>query len=145
MLLLMPINLNKKTILFVGRLVPYKGVKHLIEAVKKIKDTTLLIVGDGPLKAELQKQARDSNIIFISNVSEKMLPQYYAACDLFILPSVTRQEAFGITLLEAMASAKPTITSNISGMPWVIGDCGLKIEPENPSALAKAIQSLLQD
>jgi len=135
---------NKKTVLFLGRLVPYKGIKYLIEAFQGIQDAILLIVGDGPLREELCEQASGvKNIVFVHDVPGKELPQYYAACDLFILPSVTRQEAFGITLIEAMASGKPCITTNISGMPYVVGDCGVKVEPANPKSLSEAIQKLL--
>ncbi len=135
---------DKKMVLFVGRLVAYKGIEHLIEAFRNVQDAVLVVVGDGPLRDRLVEQASGAgDIIFVHNVPGKELPEYYAACDLFVLPSVTRQEAFGITLLEAMSTGKACITTNISGMPYVVGDCGVKVEPGNPEALREAIQGLL--
>ncbi|MEA1924437.1 MAG: glycosyltransferase [Candidatus Altiarchaeota archaeon] len=137
---------NKKMVLFVGRMVEYKGIGYLIEAFRDVRDAVLVVVGDGPLREELVKQASDvKNIIFVHDVPGKELPEYYAACDLFVLSSITRQEAFGITLLEAMASGKPCITTNISGMPYVVGDCGIKITPKNTTALTYAITELLRN
>jgi len=137
---------DKKMVLFVGRLVPYKGIKYLIEAFRDVQDAVLVVVGDGPLRERLAEQASGvGDLVFVHDVPGKELPQYYAACDLFVLPSVTRQEAFGITLLEAMASGKPCITTKISGMPYVVGDCGVKVKPGNPEALREAIQELLMN
>ncbi|MFZ2454949.1 MAG: glycosyltransferase [Candidatus Altiarchaeia archaeon] len=142
---------NKKVILFLGRLVPYKGVEYLIAAYKKIKenvkDATLVIAGEGPLEEELKKQASDLKLegVVFTTVVEDDIPEYYAACDLFVLPSVTRQEAFGIVLLEAMSSGKPVVSTNISGMPYVVGDAGLVVPPKDPEALANAVIRILTE
>ncbi len=140
---------NKKVALFLGRLVPYKGVEYLIDSFKKVnkemKDSVLLIVGDGILREGLKKQARGVKEIKFIKAREKEIPEYYAACDLFVLPSVTRQEAFGIALLEAMASGKPCITTNISGMPYVVGDCGITVTPQNTETLRYSIMELLSN
>jgi len=142
---------NKKIVLFLGRLVPYKGVEYLIKAFKKVEeeveDSALIIAGRGPLKQELEGLAADlklKGILFV-DISDDDIPEYYAACDVFILPSITRQEAFGIALLEAMACGKPTVTTNISGMPYVVGDAGLTVRPGDPDDLSAAIIKLLRD
>lgn len=142
---------KKKVILFLGRLVPYKGVEHLLRAYKKVRekvsDAALIIAGSGPLEEELKKQATKLELpdVLIIPVHEDDIPEYYAACDVFVLPSVTRQEAFGIVLLEAMSSGKPVISTNISGMPYVVGDAGIVVPPKDDEALAEAIVRILAD
>ena len=92
-------------LLFVGRLVPYKGVDVLLRALTGIEATTLL-VGEGPLRTILETQARElglSRVHFLGEVSDAELTDLYHAADLFVLPSVTRAEAFGVVQLEAMA------------------------------------------
>lgn len=147
---------GKKVVLFVGRLVEYKGVEYLIKAFREVEkeanaldvalDVVLLIVGDGPLKDSLKKISREiscEKIIFAGRVDD--LVPYYHVCDVFVLPSITRQEAFGIVLVEAMACGKPCITTKISGMPYVLGESGLLVEPRNINELKKAIIKLLSD
>lgn len=145
------IDEKRKVVYFLGRLVPYKGVDYLIKAYAEVKkavpDSTLIITGRGPLESELRRLAADlkvEDVIFVQ-VSEEDIPEYYAACDLFVLPSVTRAEAFGIALAEAMACGKAVITTNISGMPYVVGEAGLTVPPKDEKALATAIIKLLKD
>jgi glycosyltransferase involved in cell wall biosynthesis len=142
------LGLQKPTILFVGRLVPYKGLHNLIAAASTLPDADFLIVGEGPLEKNLKEQAQKigaRNVRFEGKADTEMLPAYYRAADILALPSVTRQEAFGIVLVEAMASGTPVISTNFSGMPYVIGDSGLLVNPENPGELAAAIRKLLSD
>lgn len=142
---------NKKIILFVGRLVPYKGAKYLIEAFKKVEeeddDTILIIIGSGPLKEELEDLAKGSkNIKFTGRVED--LKPYYSLCDVFVLPSVSRQEAFGIALIEAMFFGKPCITTDIdSGMKYVVdyGNAGILVKPKDASGLKNEIIKLIKD
>ncbi len=109
-------------LLFVGRLVPYKGVDVRLRALHGIEATTLL-VGAGPLRAMLETQARElglSGVRFLGAVSDAELTALYHAADLFVLPSVTRAEAFGVVQLEAMACGVPVVSTNLpSGVPWV--------------------------
>lgn len=137
---------KENVVLFFGRLVPYKGVEYLIDAFKGIKkDSMLVIAGRGPLKEKLMKRARGiPNARFIVPDDDE-IPAIYSCCDIFVLPSVTRQEAFGITLIEAMATGKPVITTNMSGMPSVVADTGLLVKPKDPKDLRKAILKLLSD
>jgi len=134
-----------KIVLFFGRLVPYKGVEYLIDAFKEMKNATLVVAGRGPLREKLMKRAKKiPNVRFIVPDDDE-IPLLYSCCDVFVLPSVTRAEAFGIALLEAMASGKPTITTDMSGMPSVVGDTGILVKPKDSKALRKAIQKLLSD
>ncbi|MDG6221252.1 MAG: glycosyltransferase family 4 protein [Candidatus Thermoplasmatota archaeon] len=143
----MGIKPDQYMVLFVGRLVPHKAVQFLIEAAKSLdKDTRIVVVGTGPYEEELRRRSVSmgvkDNIIFAGAVENSRLPLFYAACDLFVLPSISRLEAFGIVLLEAMATGKPVIASGIPGVKEVItpGQEGLVAEPMNPDDLAEKIR-----
>ena len=133
----------------VGRLVYYKGLEHLIQAMNKVRGR-LLIVGDGPLRAKLEHQVRAQGIgdrvVFLGNLKD-LIPYYHAA-DLLVLASIARSEAFGVVQLEAMACGKPVVNTSLpSGVPYVSldGITGITVPPANPEALAKAINLLLDD
>ena len=137
------------TVLFVGRLVYYKGVEFLIRAMADTK-ARLRIVGTGPLEDSLRALARQKGIAdrveFLGQVSEQDLIAHYHACDVFALPSITNQEMFGLVQLEAMACRKPVISTNLpTGVPWVNqhGKTGYTVVPRNPEELACSIQRLL--
>jgi len=138
-------------VLFVGRLVTYKGVDVLLRALPGVNGRAV-IVGDGPLRAELEAQARELGIAdrvrFAGNASSQELTALYNACDVFVLPSVTRAEAFGMVQIEAMSCRKPVICTDLpSGVPWVNqhGVTGLVVPPGEPAALAQALTALLDD
>ena len=138
-------------LLFVGRLRYYKGLNYLIEAMKQI-EATLLVIGTGPEAANLGEQAYLAGVAdkvrFLGDISDEHLPAYFQASDLFVLPSSQRSEAFGIVLLEAMATGTPLISTELNtGTSWVNqhDKTGLVVPPRNPDALAQAINSLLAD
>jgi rhamnosyl/mannosyltransferase len=135
--------------LFVGRLVPYKGVDVLIDAVAGLPFTTV-VVGEGPARPALEARAAacSARIAFAGEVDNDTLAALYTACDVFVLPSITRAEAFGMVQLEAMACGKPVISTNLqSGVPWVNrhGETGLVVEPGNAAALRDGIVRLIED
>ncbi len=137
------------SVLFVGRLVPYKGVEFLIRALANIK-ARLWIVGSGPLEDSLRNLVREKGIAdrinFLGQVSDDDLVAYYHACDAFVLPSITTQEMFGLVQLEAMACRKPVISTNLpTGVPWVNqhGKTGYTVSPGNSEELAQAIRCVL--
>jgi rhamnosyl/mannosyltransferase len=139
------------SVLCVGRLVSYKGVEFLIRAMKGIK-ARLRIVGVGPLEESLRSLAQETGIAdrvdFLGQVSEGDLVTYYHACDVFVLPSITNAEMFGVVQLEAMACRKPVISTNLpTGVSWVNqnGKTGYVVSPGNVDELASAIQTLLGD
>lgn len=146
---------NNRIILFVGRLVKYKGIEYLFKAMKTViqtfKNTCLLIVGDGPLRNNLEylssKMNLETNIVFVGNVNSRILPNIYRIADLFVLPSISNSEGFGIVLLEAMAHAKPVIASNVGGIPHIVknGFNGLLVAPRNYKELGNRIIDLLSD
>ena len=143
---------NKQCVLFVGRLVPRKGLHFLIEAakhvVKESKETMFVVVGDGPLKNHLisysRKQSVSDNFVFLGDVHEVMLPRLYNCADVFALPSI--QEGQGIALLEAQATAKPVVAFNVGGINEIVLDkkTGLLVKP-NSYELANAILNLLSN
>lgn len=140
-----------RIILFVGRLIYYKGLKYLIKAMRKV-DGNLLIIGTGNLEPTLKnmvnKLALTTKVFFAGNPNDDDLIYYYHACDLFCLPSIANTEAFGIVQLEAMACGKAVINTNLpTGVPYVSidGNTGITVPPRNSTALAEAINKLLAD
>jgi glycosyltransferase involved in cell wall biosynthesis len=139
-------------VLFVGNLVPRKGVHFLIEAahhvMKDEKNVVFLIVGDGPLRDFLisysAKLGVRRNFIFLKKIRDDVLQVIYNCADVFVLPSL--QEGQGIALLEAQASAKPVIAFDVGGVRECVkhGETGLLIKPDS-FALAEAILKLLGD
>lgn len=141
---------DKKVVLFVGRLEEIKGVSYLIEAMKQV-DAILVIVGDGPLRAELQKQAEEqgNKIVFLGAKTHDELKTIYASADIFVAPSITgkdgEQEGFGLVMLEAMASGLPVIASASGGIQDLIkdGKNGLLAEEKNSASISDKINYLL--
>jgi len=139
-------------VFFTGRLVYYKGVDVLLRAFSKVKGCELFIAGEGDLEPELREYARkrglDGRVHFLGFLPEEELRQAYADCDIFVLPSVARSEAFGIVQLEAMVYGKPVINTDLpSGVPHVSldGITGLTVPPSDAGALAKAVNTLAAD
>jgi rhamnosyl/mannosyltransferase len=138
-------------ILCVGRLVYYKGIEHLLEAAREV-DAGFLILGRGPLRKKLGLQVEASGIShrvhFVDWADEREMPAYYHACDMLVLPSTARTEAFGLVLLEAQACAKPVISTELgTGTSYanLDGVTGLVVPPRDPRALAEAMNHLLAD
>ena len=142
---------DRPLLLFIGRLRHYKGVDVLIRAMHHVK-AHLLIVGSGPMQEAWQNLARaeglNEKISFLGECSEpESLAARYAA-ELFVLPSTNRAEALGIVQLEAMACGMPVICTELgTGTSYVNrnGETGLVVPPNDPQALAAAINRLLAD
>lgn len=119
--------------LFVGRLVPGKGIEELLEVSTKTPGIKFLIVGDGPLKTEVIKKQTQANLIFAGKVDNNKLPIYYNAADMLIVPS-THEEGFGRVILEALSCGLPVIASNRGGIREALSEkVGIFIDvtPEN--------------
>jgi len=139
-----------RTILSVGRLVYYKGIEFLVRAMRKV-DAKLVIIGDGPLRAELEREAASigisGRVIFLGEVDDNLV-NYYHASDVFALPSCERSEAFGIVQLEAMASGIPVVNTRIdTGVPFVSQDgvTGFTVAPRSSDEMAAALNRLLDN
>ena len=144
---------NEPCVLFVGSLIPRKGLPFLVEAAKKIvkeqSETKFLIVGEGPLRNKLANSLEAANLSgnfkFLGNLKDDKLPAVYNCADVFALPSI--QEGQGIVLLEAQASAKPVVAFDIGGVNEAVrnGETGLLVKRGSTEELADAIMKLLSD
>lgn len=146
-----PKPLDGRHLLFVGRLVEFKGVDYLISAMKGL-DATLSIVGKGPARESLEHHAREEGVTdrvtFEGFVSEAQLDRLYREANLFVLPSVGRNESFGIVQLEAMKRGLPVINTSLpTGVPYVSidGRTGRTVAPGDPEGIAAAAKALLAD
>ena len=144
---------NKGTIvLFVGRLVYYKGLEYLVDAINLVPDSSLIIIGSGQLKDKLINQINklnlSSRIKIIPEVDDKTLHSYYKACDIFVLPSVEKSETYGLVQIEAMACGKPVICTELgTGTSFINQNekTGLVVPPRNIEQLAEAINKLIKN
>ncbi|MBY0446107.1 MAG: glycosyltransferase [Burkholderiales bacterium] len=143
---------DKKIILSIGRSAIYKGISYLIEACKYTRDDVVVLIG-GPgvesFQPLIHKLGLEYKVKLLGAIADQQLASYYAACDIFCLPSIYRSEAYGIVQVEAMSFAKPIISCDIagSGVSWVNEHekSGLLVPPSNLQALADAINRLSQD
>lgn len=141
---------RRKKILFVGRLVYYKGVGVLIDAFRMVKDAELFIVGEGSDEEALRKQAEPvkDRVHFMEPLSDEDLKAAFSDCDIFVLPSIEKSEAFGIVQLEAMACGKPVINTDLkTSVPLVSlhDQTGLTVKAGDPDDLAAAMNRLVSD
>lgn len=143
--------LDRKLILSIGRLVPYKGYPYLIEAMTLLPaDFYLVIGGTGPLREQLEQMVREKNlqdrITLAGYIDDADLPAWFGACDCFVLSSTLKTEAFGIVQIEAMSCHKPVVATRIphSGVAWVNEDgvSGRNVTPGRPDEYAAAIQEM---
>ncbi len=141
-------------LLFVGRLDPRKGVRHLLAAMPEVVTRTrgrarLLVVGDSYLRRGLEARvpaALRGHIHFFGHVPSADLPRWYATGDIFVSPA-TGNESFGIVLLEAMAAGRPVVATDIPGYRAVIqpAENAFAVPPGDVAALAEALVALVED
>lgn len=137
--------------LTVCRLEPRKDIPTLLVAAKNFlsnnSDVYFLIVGEGVQANELLSQAEKlgitDHVIFTGRASDEELPLYYAAGNVFVLP--TLYEGFGIVFAEAMAVGLPIISTNTSAVPDVVGDAGILFTPKDVDGLTRALQNIYFD
>jgi glycosyltransferase involved in cell wall biosynthesis len=144
---------NEPCVLFVGSLIPRKGLPFLVEAAKKIvkenAETKFLIVGEGPLKETLVNTLKTANLSgnfkFLGNLKEDALPAVYGCADVFVLPSI--QEGQGIVLLEAQASGKPVVAFDVGGVNEAVQNkqTGILVKRGSSAELADALLKILSD
>ena len=143
-------------ILTVARLVRVKGIDNVIKALSKILEAVpnavYLVVGDGPLRAELEQLARDlgvsSRVVFAGAIDylSDDLPRYYRACDVFCLPCRTDSyglaEGFPEVIAEAMAFGKPVISTRHVEIPRILDE--IVVDENDVPGLAEAIRQIYQ-
>lgn len=147
------INPDEKIILFVGRLVPQKGVEYLIMAAPKIfeqhPDARIIIVGNGWIKDHLLNLASSTKyshkITFLGFLNDQDLTELTLSSDVLVVPSI--YEPFGIVALEGMAAGVPVVASNVGGLAEIIehGRTGFLAHRENPDSIASGINKILSD
>jgi len=142
---------GRRIVLFVGRLVYYKGIDVLVRAMAQV-DADLVLIGRGPLEAELRELAAArgtaARMSFLAPQSDDELSAWYHAADVFCLPSVARSEAFGLVQIEAHAAGTPVVSTDLpTGVPYANPDgvTGLTVPPGDVAALAAALNRLLAD
>lgn len=151
-------RMGHPTVIFVGALTrseQYKGLKILINAIsvlqKQILDIRLVVVGDGDMRREYETYVNrlnlQKNIFFKGKLVGEKLLEAYRDSDVLVLPSLGSAESFGIVLIEAMASGKPVIGTNVGGISGVIdhGKNGLLVAPNSSPELALAIKRILKN
>lgn len=140
------------TIGFIGRFVRYKGLSVMIDALARLDAVHALIVGDGPLRGQIEEQVRQAGITdrvhFLGNLGEADKIRALSMMDVLLLPSVDTTEAFGVAQIEAQLMSVPVIASRLpTGVSDVTLDnnTGLLVPPRDAAALASAVAKLLSD
>lgn len=151
---------TRPLVLFVGNLLPKKGVTFLVAAAADVRrahpDALFAIVGDGALRGALEAQAAGlglgaDSVRFVGALPWAEIPSWHAAADVFVVPSVVDStgnvDGLPNVVLEAMASGLPVVATNVGGLPMVVRprETGLLVPPENAPALAEALSTLLAD
>ena len=149
---------DKKTIFALGRLVKYKGFEYLLESMRYLPDFTLYIAGNGAEWANLKAQIKalskvdlslKNRIFLLGNIDEREKMEHFNNDSIFVLPSITRNEAFGVVQLEAMSAKMPVIATDIkgSGVSFVNlhNESGLIVPPCDAKAIADAILRVMAD
>lgn len=139
---------GKKIVFFVGRHIQYKGLPYLIESERLVKsECEFVIAGNGPLTEELKSQCQSERVHFVGRLTDDELRWHHYAASVFAFPSITRNEAFGVALAEAMYCRTPAVTFTIpgSGVNWVSlnGKTGIEVPNRNVEAYAQALDKLL--
>ena len=139
-------------IMTVSRLVGLKGIAHAVRAVdsvvKKGYPVKFFIIGEGEERNNLQKLVDaaqlEEHVFFLGNISNSSLPKYYSLATMAVFPSIA-EEAFGISIAEAMACGVPSLSTAIGAIPEVVGDAGLLVPPGDDDALANAMDRIISD
>ncbi len=145
---------DRKVVFSLGRAVAYKGFGYLIEATRLLPDNYVTVIGgEGPLLEQMKQQAASSGIqdrvFFPGFIPDSELPAWFGACDVFVLSSIMKTEAYAIVQLEAMSCSRPVISTHIegSGVHWVNahGESGIIVPTRDSRALADAIVDITSD
>jgi rhamnosyl/mannosyltransferase len=143
------LNSAEEFVLFLGSLREYKGLKYLLDSASCDGSILYVIAGSGVCKNDLlriKEEKNLNNLLFLEDVGEELKASLLMNCSLLVLPSISRAEAFGLVILEAMAYGKPVITTEIGTATSEInihGITGLVVPPMNSIALYHAIRCLM--
>jgi glycosyltransferase involved in cell wall biosynthesis len=145
-----PLPFDPPVLLCLGRLVEEKGFDLALRTLALLtgrgRRARMRVVGDGPERMQLEELARGLPVEFSDGVPHEKVPELINTTTLALIPS-RWQEPFGLVVLDAALMARPVVATRVGGLSEVIegGETGLLVEPENPVALAEAIESLLRD
>lgn len=140
------INLTSPIIICVSALLAYKRIDLLISAVKKLNNSSLLLIGDGPLREQIVKDGRQilgKRFLYIRQVNHDEIAGFYRACNLFSLPS-KKSEAFGIVYLEALACNLPIVAPDDNKRRDIIGSAGLFCDVTNISEYNRVLEKAIK-
>jgi glycosyltransferase involved in cell wall biosynthesis len=140
------------TIMTVGRLVGLKGIKYAIMAVGKLikKGYALkyFVIGEGQERDNLQRLIESAqlkeHVFLLGNIPNNVLPRYYSLAKIAVFPGIA-EEAFGISVAEAMACGVPSVCTAVGAIPEVAGDAGLLVTAGDDDALADALGRIISD
>ncbi len=144
---------ESRVVVFAGRLIGLKGVPVLLRAMTRVDPKVnwrLIIIGDGSAREEFLQLARElgirDGVLFPGYVVNRELPRYYSFADLAVFPSIA-DEAFGMSICEAMACGKAVLSTRVGGIPELVadGESGILVEPGNWEELGERMNSLLSD
>jgi len=138
--------------MYIGRFGRYKGLDYLVKAIALLPDNYFLVlIGDGPERMKIESLVTDlkleNRVLRLDHVKYDVLPEYYRAADVFVLPSIDRGEAFGLVAVEAMACGVPVVTTELgTGTSFhnIDGVTGMVVQPRNEKALADAISEICE-
>ena len=142
-----------KLVMYIGRLSHYKGIEYLVKSLTFLDDSYgLVIIGQGVKEQALKSLVEELNlgerVVFCEHVPYGDLPYYYSSADVFVLPSISRAEAFGLVALEAMACGVPIVTTELgTGTSYynIDGQTGLVVPPKNSEDLARAVDKICRE
>jgi glycosyltransferase involved in cell wall biosynthesis len=133
-----PVPAAARVLLAICRLEPQKGVDVAIRALQDIDDAHLVVLGEGPQRAELERLAGD-RVYMPGRVPD--VAAWLRRADVLVHP--VRWEGFGLGVLEAMLAGVPVVATNVSSLPELVGGAGLLVPPDDPHALAEAVNEVL--
>lgn len=135
-------NSDETILLYVGRLSLEKQIEHIRPVLEQTPNTRLVLVGDGPARAALERQFAGQPVTFMGYLSGERLSQAYASADIFVFPS--RLETFGLVVIEAMASGLPVAAARVGGVADIVseGVNGYSFESGDVAALLAGVQAM---
>jgi glycosyltransferase involved in cell wall biosynthesis len=140
-----PVPADARVLLCVCRLEPQKGVDVAIRAVAEVPAAHLVVLGEGPQRRELEQLARELGVQVYLPGRVPDVAAWLRRADLLV--HAVRWEGFGLALLEAMLASLPVVATRVSSIPEIVadGETGLLVPPDDPPALAAALQEVLAD
>jgi len=140
-----PVPADARVVLCVCRLEPQKGVDVAIRALPELPGAQLVVLGEGPQRAELEQLARELGVEVYMPGRVPDVAAWLRRADVLVHP--VRWEGFGLALLEAMLASLPVVATRVSSIPEIVadGETGLLVPPDDPAALAAALNRVLAD